>query len=987
MRRRSLLILVLALPARGQERDEPALARDIAEAHERGDRGRLLLLAAEPAARVNYARVVDLLLRGGRAGAAEALAKERQGPEAEGLLRLLRSFQDGLFPTADDDAALRQWAARIDDAPEAALKGLDAIRAREGTLFAADLSWVRAKTLLALDRKEDARTELERCSARARAVGDWTRARDADEARLRLSATGHDALPAAEAFLDAAKRLDDRAATIRALRARAKVKAVLGELLRREGKLDDARLRWKEAREDHLAAADLAEKEGDRRTIGLCWRDIAVILQEREGQPGEALRAYERALGPLRAAGTPEEIDGTLLNVALARTALAQYAEALAVLDEILAPGRGQGIRAMALEQRAYLLGRTGRLRSAAAAYAEALEAAPPAARARLLVGAGDLHLARLDPRAALRFHEEALALAPGEPSALAGRARALSLLGDDEAAEAAFEASLARLEGDGDRTRRAIVLAFLAEHLRDAGRIDDALRVAADELRIFADEKLREYVNAGAAWKTLADLTMLRNDHEKGAEHLARASTIFFSLNQPRLAIEAYAREMLLLVMLQRTRPATERLQVLEHMARTTPDDALKSVAASAAAIFEARGGRGARALELLDEARRLAQSAGDRTREATALVNRALLEPEAAADRVREALRLLDADRLHGPVVRPLIEGETPDRGPAIALDGILRSEQERPGDALAFAERALADRLLLALRGRDVVLLAGLAPEQHALYVAARADLVEARATGTGVAEAEAAFDAMVGKLRAEAPSVADLAWPPEPPLAGVQQALRANEALVMAVFDPYVKCALYVDGGRAVLRRVEGPGSLLDDFKDLLGEKDTVIFASAGPVEAFPAAARVRVCHVPTASVFLRQRTGKRARGEGLASLGGSAPPRFPGAPDPAGASAGRRVSMLYVDGIDLAPHRLLARTFDADTVVLVSPGGALWAAASAVLARGAGNVVVAGRPPGPLDTFLAGCLDRKLPVGAAFREASAKGPLFFHGAPE
>ncbi|MCK6461808.1 MAG: hypothetical protein L6Q95_18160, partial [Planctomycetes bacterium] len=270
--------------------------------------------------------------------------------------------------------------------------------------------------------------------------------------------------------------------------------------------------------------------------------------------------------------------------------------------------------------------------------------------------------------------------------------------------------------------------------------------------------------------------------------------------------------------------------------------------------------------------------------------------------------------------------------------------------------------------------------LTAEQHALYVAARADLVEARAAGADVARAEGGFDEMVKRLRAEAPAIADLAWPPEPPLADVRRALRRDEALVIALFDPYAKCALFVDDGRAVLRRVERPGSLLDDFKDLLAGKASVIFASAGPVESFPEAGRVRVCHVPTASVLLRQRAAKRERGEGLAALG-TAPPRFGGAPGAA------RVSMLYVDGIDLAPHRLLARTFDADTVVLVSPGGALQAAASAVLARGAGNVVVAGRPPGPLDIFLAACLDRSLPVGAAFREASAKGPLFFHGAPE
>jgi len=294
----------------------------------------------------------------------------------------------------------------------------------------------------------------------------------------------------------------------------------------------------------------------------------------------------------------------------------------------------------------------------------------------------------------------------------------------------------------------------------------------------------------------------------------------------------------------------------------------------------------------------------------------------------------------------------------------------------------ERALADKLLLAMHGREAVLIAGLTDAQHALYVAARAALVEARATGQGVAGAEAAFDAMVAKLREAAPWIADLAWPRKPPLGDVQRALRKEEALIVALFDPYAKCALFVDNDRAVLRRVAEPKTLLDDFKDLLQGKQTVIFASAGPVEAFPRTAHFRICHVPTASTVLRERATSPVRGEGLAALG-AAPPRFDGPP------GGRRVSMLYADGIDLDPRHLLARKLDADTVVVATPpgAGALWVAASAILAGGARNVVVAERPPGPLDLFLAGCLDRHLPVAAAFHEASAKGTIFFFGAPE
>jgi len=981
VRRRSLFLLLLALPASG-EGDEDRIAREIAEANARGDRGRFVLLVAEPASRVNYVRVMDILLHLDKVEAAEALARERQGPEAEGLQHIVQSFKEGLFPTSAEEQALAQARARIAEAPEAALVALDALRPREGTVFAADVSRSRAVALDRLGRKDDLRAELERLSTLATTIGDWRLVLSAEELRLANATNVGTALPAAEAFLDAARRLDDRTAIVRALRARAKVRTAAGTVLRSAGNPDAARLRWKDAREDYLAASDIAEKAGDVRVVGLCWRDIGLILQELEGQPVQALKAYERALPSLRKGGVTDEIDATLLQIAVALTERMRYDEALTRLGEILVSGRTPSLRPKALAQRAYVLGRAARLKSALAAYGEALDAATePLDRVRLLVQTGDLHLARHDPHAARASYEQALAIAPDDTTALAGKARALGFEGDVEGARGAYRDALARLEGEADLPRRGLLLEFLAEDLLAFGRFDEGLRAAFEEVKIFADEKHRDIGNAGTAWKTLADLAMLKGEREKAEEHLAKAATIFFRLQDPSRAIELYAQETLLLLMLDQRNSANERVQVMTKMAETTPSNSLKSVAKSAEAVFEARGGRGAHALELLDEARKLAHAAGDRTREATALVNRGLLDPEAAADHVRRALALMDEERLSGPAVRPLFEGYCPDWGPGIALDGILRSGKDRPEDAFAFVERALDRLQLLAFGGRDAVLVAGLSEEQHGLYVAARADLVEARATGKGVADAEAAFDAMKERLRAEAPAIADLAWPPEPPLVGIQQALRQDEALVMALFDPYVKCALFVDRDHAVLRRVEKPDEVFADFEDLLKGKLTVLLACGGVVEAFPSTARFRVCHVPNAATFLRQRTAKRPRGEGLAALGEAPKPFGP----PVERLPDRRLEMVYV-GTELAPLRVLSSRFDADTVV-VEGRGALPITAAALLAAGAGNVVVAERPPGPLDIFLDGCLDRKLPVAAAFHEASAKGALYFYGPPE
>jgi tetratricopeptide (TPR) repeat protein len=964
--RRSALLLLLAVQAAAQE-PEQRVAREVAEAHAKGDRGRLVLLAAEPPLDVSYARVVDALLRGGHADAAEALARERQGPEAEGLVRLVEAFRKGAGAVSREP--LRDAAALVAKDPEAALRALDDLRPAPDTLLAMDVSWARAVALRGLDRRDDARAEFERCAARARAVGDLVTVRDAEEARLVLS-DPLQALAPAEAFLAVARLLDDRKAILRALLARAKVRVATGRRLKQSGKIDEAAIQFRDARDDCLAASDIAEQEGDRRQQGLCWRDLAVIWHVDVGQPNEALKHYSRAIERLRGVDAPADLHGTIFNAAIVLTQLARYDDALARLEEILAVEAAPALRALALEQKAYVLVRTGRLRSAPAAYAEALAAASGPARVRLLVALGELHLARRDADAALRCFADA----PDEPAAWTGRAHAFGLRGEQEEAREAFRAALEREKDPVSRARWQLN----AAQLRTFVDVAEALKLAWAAHGVLVDAKLPDFGNAGAAWATVAELTMLQGDHAKAAEYLAKAATLFHRLKDPQRAIDLYARETLLLLMLDQPEEAVKRLQVLMQMAETTPDDALKSAAKSAQAIFEARGGRGARAKELLVEAEGLAHAAGDRVREATVLVNRALLDPEAAAGHVRRALDLLDAERLWAPEVRPLISGASPDWGPGIALDAILKSGKEAPEDAFAFLERALGRLLLLSFRDRDAVLLAGLSAAQHDAYVEARAELIEARATGKGVAEAEAAFDATVARLRREKPWIVALAWPPAPPLAEVQQALRPDEALVMTLFDPYVKCALVVDRSGAVLRRVEKPGQVLADVLDLLAGKRTVLLASQGPADA---PAGIRVCHVPTAGFLLLQRTAARPRGEGVVALG-PGPQRFG---PPVEQLPDRRLAMLSLGGIDWAPLRLLGRRFDADTIVVAEPLGA--ASAAALLAAGASNVVAGGLPPGPLDLFLAACLDRKLPVAAAFREASAKGPLLFYGPPD
>jgi tetratricopeptide (TPR) repeat protein len=580
-----------------------------------------------------------------------------------------------------------------------------------------------------------------------------------------------------------------------------------------------------------------------------------------------------------------------------------------------------------------------------------------------------------MDPDAALRTFGEALDLSPDHSVAWAGRAYGFGLRGDEEEARRALAGAIQR---ENDPAVRARVLLYAAQH-RVYGGLAEATELASSAHAIVMDPKLAQYVTAGAAWHALAELSMLKGDRAKGKEQLAKASTTFYKLQLPVHAIPLYAEETLLALMLEDRKDASERLQVLLRMAETTPNDALKCDAKSAQAMFEAGGGRGDRAHALLDQAQALARAAGDRVREATVLVNRAALDPEGASGAVREALRLLDEDRLWKPQERPLIHGWSPDWSPGIALDAMLKSGNEAPEDAFLFVERALARRLLLGLRGRDVILAAGLSPEQHGRYVAARADLVEARAERANVPAAEQAYDAMVAGLRSEAPLVAALAWPPNPPLSDVRKALRADEALVMTLFDPYLDCALVVTADSAVLRRA----TTYDALKDLLGGKRTVLLASSGPAEKFAAPAGVRLCQVPTASVLLAQRGTPRPRGTGAALLGEG--PAALGAP--VGKLPAQRLALVYLGGVDLSPVRLLRQRIDADTVVIASPGGPLEFSAAALLAAGAGNVVVGGRPPDPLDLFLDGCLKRQLPVAAAFHEAAAKGPLFLYGAPE
>jgi len=966
---RLALLCLLAAPLLAQS-SERTLAEEFLEAFRREETDRQVLLATKPAREVAYPLVAEWLLRHGHADAARALAEAREGgPEGPGLKLLVEAYAR---PSAGQTQRLRAAIAFLRSGkPDEALRLLEGTRDPDpGNLHGVRLTWLRGHAFQQARRSARAAREFGLCVRLARAVGWWAQVRDAAALQLRCAVALEDKLAAADASVEAATKLDHARGLLDALRTRAALRMQRAEAL--EG--DDAVRARRDVRRDFIAAIEIAERLGERKAQALMLRSVGVVFHRHEGQPNLALRWYEDALEILRDRDEDGELFRTLFNAAVISAQVGQYEKSLALLDELLAGEPGE-LESGVLAQRAYVLWRMGRPEKAARAYEVALDAAKPGTpRHRLLVQAAELHLGRGDLRRAERYVEAA---PPGDPAAFVTRARIRGTKGDERGARDDFDAALAQAATPAGRLR--ILLLRIAQE-RSWGQVETAAKHASDALALLSED-FQDYGNAGAAWLVAADLDLLRGEREAARKRLSQGATLFRKLEDPYRAIPAFAQETLLLLSLDRKKEALERMKVmLYRLAPGTPSDALKSVAKATEAWFEARSGRKEKAVELLGEARELAATAGDRLREANALTWLAYLQPERGAALAREALAILDARRVDGPEEHPDIPGHRPDFAASIGVRALLETGGDA-AEAFALVERARADRILLALRGREAFLAAALPEALHESYVAARSRLVEARAVSAGVGAAEKAFDAVVARLRKEAKDVASLAFPQPPALADVQAALRGDELLVLMLDDAYAERAYVAVSHDEVMLGRYGDRPL-EAIADERKGKKTVIVAPDGEWSARSlasldlddgkAGASFRFYRVASAAAFLR----------------GRAAPAGPGvAEEVASASVGEFPQATALSKSNVL-RLLRSPAPDYGTALVSLAGGTSRFEAVAVLAealalRGVRRVVV-GRGPGlePVWARLRKNVEKGVPADLA----AAGESLTVHGVP-
>jgi len=909
-----LVILLQAAPVGAQERPAEDVARAFLAAHRAGDAAEMSILAAHPARSTPYALAIHALIEMGEDGAALALARARAaGPEGEGLLRLVEAYRGGGRPTHLQLGALQRAEARIArrEGPLALVDLEGAGGAVEGTIFGVRVLWARARALELDQRPDEARAAYAACGRAAREVG-WLRlARDAQRKWLTFAKGGTagpaEAVRAADAYVETNERLDDQPELLAALAARAQILLGAGQVPK--------------AREDYTRAIELARQLGERRSETLLLGGLGHLLQTREGMPRQARTCYEKALDVARETADGDLLSQCLFNLSTVLTQLGAYAEALASLDELLAPQAAATaeVRLRGLVQRAYVLRRLGRSEKSLAAYRAALAAMPDdLGRQELQADLGDLQLERGALRDAEAHYDAYLARHPGVARALAGKAGVAGLLGREAESDALFGAAIDAANEGGERGRLHLQRVAI---LRQAGRLDEARQAASAALKEYEKGTHTEYGNASATWALLADLLLLDGEGEKAAQALAHASVFFTKLQEPGLAIPALARETKVLVALATPDPALARLSQVKAFAAGTNDDRLKAIAKTAEAVVAGADGAGH-----WRAAAELARSAGDRETEATALAHLALLTRDLGD--VAAALRLLDAAPERGAEWHPFVPGERADFAPSIGLSILLAAEGDEGGrarQALPLLERARHARLEVALRGRETILLAALGAPLHAAYVDARGAVREARAEATGVAGAVASYRTIVEKIRAEEPAVASLAFPRAPELSDVQAALREDEALVLMLRDEYATALIAIDRTRALLRPFD-PADPLAAAAPLLEGKRVLILAPDGGL-ALPTLAWKKgialdafdLHLVSSAASFLRQRRAAwpgDARGLAVRGDGPSGPP----------VPEGARARLLWIGEpvrLDLGrppAGRVLAATPPADAVI-------------------------------------------------------------------
>ena len=843
MMRAALALLCLALVAGAGN-----VADEFLEAYRARDKTRQSILAARPAREVSYTLSVWLLLQKGEQEAARALADARTasgGPEGAGLQRLVKTVTSGHRATPEQIGLCdRAELALSRKKPAEAL----ALVREFGQPVEGTLVGVRILAVMARATKDP--EAFVRCAAFARAIGWLDFARAAQQERYRLlPKDSKERLAAANSIVLLQELLDDRGGLLTWLAAR-------GDLRRQWGLT-------KEAKDDYVAAIELAKQRMEPVRVAKLLTSTALLIQHVESRPRASLVWHEEALKTLRKLTDTRDVAAqfqrALRNLALVHTDLAEYETALALWNELLAEKLPDDRRVFALWRHAYVLGRMAYLHSSVDAHQNALSAAGEGPHAREIA----LSLARLllrceDYAAAGKAIARALDGGADDAEALGVRAGARGALRQEKEALADITRALSLATTDAQRGRLLLQRTALE---RSWGRIRDAGKTATRALALLTraaedeDQQKRDYASTAVAYLVLGDLLLLRGETEQAEKMLADGAVFFYRLRDPYRAMPAYVRWTLVLIAAGRHDEALQRLQLLRKMAEGTPSNALKSAARTVDGVFEANQGRPAKARELFVDAAHFARLGKSPEHEATALLMQALLDAKAAPELVDRALALLDSVRVDAVAAHPFVEGERASYPASIAVRALLETKGSA-AKALAYMERARADRLQLALRGRA----AFLAARGHANIAGPR--LVEARARQVGVAGAESAFDAWIDMLRKNVPDDAALAFPRPVELAAVQAALRDDEALLVMLDDPYVERAVVgVTKTQAVLRTFDATKPL-DAVADLLKGKRVLIVA---PDAVLAVQSDLCVYYVWSAAEFLRLRGTKGTTG--------------------------------------------------------------------------------------------------------------------------
>ena len=772
------------------------LARQFLRAFDSKDAGTMAIIAAQDASKTPYALVIFTLLESKQLEAAEKLVELRGGaPEAEGLRRLYKGHRAGIVANQRQRELWRKadelLAARN---PDDALKLLDAAgKPPEGTVTGARMAWTRAVAYGMIKDWEAAILAMRDAAKLARTVGWLQQSLMVDSQRLRIARqypeTQEEAIYAASGVIQDAQALANRTALLNGLLARATIYA--------------QHERPKEARADYAAALEKARELGLHGVEGRILTNLGSMAQMFDRSPDRARRHYEDAIAALERAGETKSIPRVRLNLASALTQLGKYEDALARLDELdKDPG---GLERASSAQRAYIHRRQGRLERSRALYARLLESAKsPQERQALALDLGDLALSRGDYRGAARHFEAGAAEGPSRFRALAGQAAALGGLQDLDGCREKFREAVEVAPTREDKGRVELQWAAFE---RSFGRLKRAIALVDAARKHLAREESTDYGNGAASWVITADLLLLDGQPEEALKPLAAASVFFTRLQDTARAVPAFARESLVLLGFEQIGnyldEVTKRRGTLLTIAEGTRDPALRSMAATVDGVYLHKRGTPEEGDKRFAEAIQIAREAKLPERESAALATQALF---AGADGLEGALRAAVL-RLRRPEksleLHPVVVGERGDWAPSIGLRSLLMREERDPAIALQLIEAIKADRLELALRGRDAILVRTLSEADYASYVDKRGALREARATLAGVEEAEKAFLAEVERLRPLAP----LAFKGVPTLAEVQAVLGEDELLLLYVDDAFARGVLAVDRQRAELHEFD------------------------------------------------------------------------------------------------------------------------------------------------------------------------------------